>query len=190
MNAESIYKELVQKFDRYSIEDDLSLKSRLRVEIINALKNCKPLESKHFHLWGLTLYFSGYEPQREDLLKAIEKFKSSLELEPDNFLSQLYMAHCYHDLKEYKNALSNYLKVNKEKLKELQYWRYVKLLEQIGFSYYKTGTAPIAHIYFEQLLIEYKSHLKPFMLPYPSELKECLGEQHEITKTILELMDK
>ncbi len=95
------------------------------------------LTSLDYQILGLIDYES--EDWRNNSEKILENFKKSSELDKTNFLAQLYLAHIYHDMGNLKLALENYLKVDTETLKEFQLWRYVKLIEQIGFCTYELG---------------------------------------------------
>ena len=134
-------------------------------------------DSNCFHLLGLVDYQS--DDWKENIENSIENFKKAIELDKGNFLAQLYLAHCYHDQNHLELALENYSKVDKQKLKEFQVWRYTKLIEQIGYCEYKLGNEKIGEKHFEEVLEWYKK-LPEIDRVAPSELIECLPNNHRI----------
>ena len=66
-----------------------------------------------------------------------------------------------------------------QKLKNFQVWRYTKLIEQIGYCEYKLGNVKIGEKHFEEVLEWYKK-LPEIDRVVPSELMECLPENHPI----------
>lgn len=80
------------------------------------------------------------------------------------------------------NVVANFKKaieLDKQKLKEFQVWRYTKLIEQIGYCYYKLGDKQKGEEYFEEVLVWYK-RLPETDRVVPYELISCLPKKHPI----------
>ncbi|NQZ45418.1 MAG: hypothetical protein HRT65_14005 [Flavobacteriaceae bacterium] len=169
--------EIFKKYDELDFIEDKVQADILRSEIKSALEEYREKDSSCYHLLGLVVFESDdWENQIEH---SIENFKKAIELDQDNFLAQLYLAHCYHDLNKLDLALKNYKKVDSQKLKNFQVWRYTKLIEQIGYCEYKLGNVKIGEKHFEEVLEWYKK-LPEIDRVVPSELMECLPENHPI----------
>ena len=114
-------------------------------------------------------------------------FALSDEMDKENFMACLYIAHCYHDQSDTEHALLYYELVDQESLMNFQTWRYVKLIEQIGYCYYNLGNEHLARDYFNKVLNWYK------ILPaedrvMPVEILQCLSDSDEIVIAIKELL--
>lgn len=173
----NLREKIFQKYDEFILLENKTEKDFLRSEIKTMVTEYSELDSNCYHLLGLVDYES--EDWKENIQTSIGNFKKAIELDKDNFLAQLYLAHCYHDLNQLKLALENYKKVDREKLKEFQVWRYTKLIEQIGYCQYKLGNKHIGEQYFEKVLEWYKK-LPEIDRVVPSELIECLPKTHWI----------
>ena len=185
---ENIYKKiLIEKYDAFSLEENDTKKKLLQTEIQSILKNIKHPDSEDFHIWGLT-YYSIDEAREDNTNLALEKFLKAYELDANNFLACLYVAHCFHDKKELDTALNYYEKVNQKDLKEFQIWRFVKLIEQIGYCHFKLGRKEIGRKKFEEVLSWYKKKDLGAMA-VPTELIECLDESDQIVIEIKEIED-
>lgn len=177
MNSE--YKDLLmKKYEDFRLEENQERKKLLRFEVFNILKEIEEPDSEDLYIWGLAYYMSDDEKEYHKNL-ALEKFLEAYELDSTNFLACLYVAHCFHDNGELDNALKYYERVNKKALKEFQIWRYVKLIEQIGFCNYKLGNHELGRQQFREVLEWYKK-LPMEDRAYPSEMLECLPESDEI----------
>ncbi len=170
-------KDILEEYDKFFISEKLDEKNSLRKSIREKIMSRNELTSQDYQILGLIDYES--EDWRNNSEKILENFKKSSELDKTNFLAQLYLAHIYHDMGNLKLALENYLKVDTKSLKEFQLWRYVKLIEQIGFCTYKLGNETAGIVFFEKVLNWYKKTPEN-ELARPSELLECLPENHRI----------
>ena len=177
MNIKNLKDEIFKKYDYLVLIEDKTKKNELRLEIKLMLNKLDQKDSNCYHLLGLLDYES--DDWKKHVDKSIQNFEKAIELDKNNFLAQLYLAHCYHDLNQLELALLNYNKVNQEKLKEFQVWRYTKLIEQIGYCKYKLGNKKSAEIHFEEVLKWYKK-LPEIDRVVPSELIECLPKDHWI----------
>lgn len=177
----NIRKKIFEKYDEFILADQKDEKDILRSEIKSMLDKYPEKDSNCYHLLGLVDYES--DDWKTHIEKTIWNFKKAIELDKTNVLPQLYLAHCYHDLNQLKLALENYNKVDKEKLKEIQVWRYTKLIEQIGYCEYKLGNKQIGEQYFEEVLESYKK-IPEIDRVAPSELIECLPKNHRIVTEI------
>lgn len=183
LDEESLYKGLLKrKYEAFSVADNAVLKKLLRLEIFELLETKEEYDSEDLHIWGLTYYLSDDDKEYHTML-ASEKFQEAYELDPDNFLACLYIAHCYHDQQRLEEALAYYVKVDQEALKDFQVWRYVKLIEQIGYCQYKLGRKEIGRQKFQEVLEWYK---KPEWedIALPLEMMDCLPETDEIIQEI------
>lgn len=149
------------------------LQKEKRKEIEAILKaNKSQLNSDAYHIWGLIYYMSDEDIQNKTEF-ALKKFKVAYEMDNDNFLACLYIAHCYHDMQILDQALTYYELVDQDKLRAFQQWRYIKLIEQIGYCHYQLGRKKIGRQKFKEVLEWHKK------LPFeerniPSEMLSCL----------------
>ena len=173
----NIRKKIFEKYDEFILAEPKTEKDKLRAEIKSMLSEYTQKDSNCYHLLGLLDYES--EDWEINIEKCILNFTKAVELDANNVLPQLYLAHCYHDLNQLELALENYNKVDKEKLKEFQIWRYTKLIEQIGYCEYKLGNEKIGEKHFEEVLEWYKK-LPEIDRVVPSELMDCLPKTHRI----------
>ena len=169
---------LIKKYEAFEMEERPEKKQLLRFEVFGILNSINNLDSEDFHIWGLTYYMSDDDKQNNTNL-ALEKFINSYELDSNNFMACLYIAHCYHDKGDFKDSLKYYELVNKSNLKEFQIWRYVKLIDQIGFCNYKLGNKELGRQKFEQALEWYRK-LPMEDRAVPTEMLQCLPESDEI----------
>ncbi len=186
MNVEYKYV-LIKKYDEFGFEENQGRKKFLRFEIFNILKEVEELDSEDFHIWGLTYYMSDDNREHNKNL-ALEKFLEAYKLDSTNFLACLYVAHCFHDKGEFQNALKYYELVNKKDLKEFQVWRYVKLIEQIGFCNYKLGNQTLGRKQFQEVLEWYRK-LPIEDRAVPTEMLQCLADSDEIVIEMKEIED-
>lgn len=136
------------------------------------------LSSNDFYNWGIAHYSIDSEPRNN----AKVKFLRALQIDEDNYLAELYLSHCYHDEKNYKEALKGYLKVaDTNKIDELLYiWRAAKLYEQIGYCYFKLGKEKKAIEYFKVVVDEYFKKHDVDKFVKPTDMLECIPDTHEI----------
>ena len=177
---------LIKKYEEFEIEEHQAKKKLLRSEVFSILNGEDNLGSEDFHIWGLTYYMSDDDEYNINL--ALEKFLYAYELDSSNFLACLYIAHCYHDKGDFNNALKYYELVDGRKLKEFQIWRYVKLIEQIGFCNYKLGNKKLGRQQFRQVLKWYRRLPKEDRV-VPTEILQCLPKSDEIVIEIKEIED-
>lgn len=170
-------KAILEEYDKFAICEDSIKKEQIRNDIRRKLITQKELSSENHQVLGLIDY------EREDWKnyseRILKNFSKSVEKDKTNFLAQLYLAHTYHDIGNLRLALKNYLKVDSKALKEYQVWRYVNLVEQIGYCTYKLGNVRAGIVFFEKVLKRYKEY-KDYDLARPTELIECLPENHKI----------
>lgn len=184
----SEYKDiLIKKYEDFEVEERPEKKKSLRNEVFKILNNLDKPDSNDMHIWGLTYYMSDGD-RENDINQALEKFLEAFELDSSNFLACLYTAHCFHDKGELQNALKYYELVDKEELKEFQIWRYVKLIEQIGFCNYKLGNQDLGRKMFQEVLEWYKK-LPTEDRAVPSEMMQCLPESDEIVVEMKKIED-
>jgi tetratricopeptide (TPR) repeat protein len=179
-------KEILEEYNKFSISENLIEKESFRNSIRKKINAQTELNSLDYQILGLIDYES--EDWRNNSEKILENFNKSFEKDETNFLAQLYLAHIYQDTGNLKIALKIYLKVDTKALKNFQIWRYVKLIEQIGFCTYKLGNENAGIIFFERVLKWYKKTPEN-ELARPSELLECLPENHRIVIEIKEIED-
>lgn len=178
---------LIKKYENFELEDNPERKKLLRFETFNILKELENPDSNDFQIWGL-IYYNSDDDKEYHLGLGLEKFLEAYELNSQNFMACLYIAHSYHDKGDLNNALKYYELVNKEELKEFQIWRYIKLIEQIGFCIYKLGNQYLARKQFQEVLKWYKK-LPSEDRAVPTELMQCLSESDEIVIEIKKIND-
>lgn len=176
MSQKTYKKKLYKLWDDFWLaEDETAI--QLGKNLAGFLSEIDDLDAEDFYLWGLSIYSLNQEGVLE---QSHPLFKRALGEDKDYYLARLYSAHCYHDKGEYKNALSEYLKVEQDLLKsEMPIWRWVKLLEQIGFCYTRLKKIELAEPYFEKVIREYISTEKGELVPI-QEAYECLSSEHPL----------
>jgi|TARA_B110000908_G_C9943343_1_gene309215 tetratricopeptide (TPR) repeat protein len=179
-------KEILGEYDKFSISENLIEKESLRKSIRAKILAQTELNSLDYQLLGLIDTES--DNWRNNSEKIIENLKKAVEKDKSNFMAQLYLAHIYHDIGNLELALKNYLKVDTKALKKFQLWKYVKLIEQIGFCTYKLGNETAGIVFFEKVLNWYIKTPEN-ELARPSELLECLPKNHRIVIEIKKIED-
>jgi tetratricopeptide (TPR) repeat protein len=172
-------KKIFKKYNKFVSAESKEEKNKLRTKIKQLLADYSDLDSNCYHILGLLDFES--DDWEDHIEQSICNFKKAIDLDKTNVLPQLYLAHCYHDLNQLELALEYYKKVDKEKLKAFQIWRYTKLIEQIGYCEYKLGNKQLGEQYFKEVLEWYRK-LPEIDRVVPSELIECLPEEHWIVK--------
>ena len=178
---------LIQKYDAFELEENPHLKKHRRIEIFNLLQNEEEPDANALYIWGLTYYFSD-DDKAYDTRMALEKFLQAYHLDKNHFLACLYTAHCYQDQNELTEALKYYELVNQDALKEFQIWRYVKLIQQIGYCHYQLDNQVLGRKHFQEVL-EWYNKLPAEDRPVPSELLKCLLADNEIVIEIKQIED-
>ena len=178
---------LIKKYEDFVVEDIPERKKILRLEIFSILKKLETPDSNDLQIWGLTYYHSN-EDKEHNLNWGLQKFLEAYELDAQNFMACLYIAHCYHDQGELKMALNYYNLVDKVALKEFQIWRYVKLIEQIGYCNYKLGYINLGRQLFQEVLSWYRK-LPSEDVVNPTEMMQCLPESDDIVIEMQKLED-
>lgn len=179
---------LSNKYEAFRDEQNPELQKMLRFDILSILNDLETLSSEDLYIWGLTYYMSDDNKEHHTKL-ALEKFHRAFSIDSDHFLACLYIAHCYHDLREFKEALNYYQLVDQSKLQEFQLWRYVKLIEQIGFCHFQLGDQQMGRSLFLEVLDWYRKTPKDEVLAVPTEMLQCLPETDEIIQEMKQLND-
>lgn len=174
MNRQNEEKLLVL-YDQFTMEEDPLKKISLRKEIVTLLEGTHELIPADIHIWGLVFYLSDDNKIHHKEL-ALKKFLEAFKMDNTQFLSCLYAAHCYHDASDLNNALKYYQMVDQERLKSFQRWRYVKLIEQIGYCHYLLGNKKVGREHFENALKWYQ-RLPMEERPLPTEMMQCLPKR-------------
>jgi len=143
---------LIKKYETYVLEQFPERKKLLRFEIFNILNGLEKPDSYDYQIWGLT-YYNSINDKEYNLTLGLDKFQTAYEMDSSNFMACLFIAHCFHDKGNLKDALKYYELVNQEELKEFQIWRYVKLIEQIGYCNYKLGNYDLGREQFKEVLL-------------------------------------
>ena len=182
MKLKPYKKDLYKLWDEFWVADDEKAK-KLGSAVQKYISSIAEPDAEDHYLWGLSIY----SLNQENVLKNSHPlFLKALELDSNYYLARLYSAHCYHDKGEYKKALTEYLKVDQNLLKkEMPIWRWVKLIEQIGYCYIKLGNIPQAESYFESVIDSYLTIEKDSLVPI-REAYECLAPDHPL---VLRLKD-
>lgn len=139
------------------------------------------LDEKDFYLWGLAHYSISSEPTEN----AMFKFKKALQINPDYYPARLYLAHCYHDKKQWYDAIEEYLKVDQEQLKEdFAIWRTAKLNEQIGYCYWQIDQKDEAMRFFEMVVNIWEQEGVSEEFIKPDDMISCIGANHKLLENI------
>ncbi len=177
---------LLQTYEQFTLEGEAVAKQELRDTVFSLLLQLPELSSNDYQLWGLTYYFSDQSAETAQL--ALEKFIKAYEADSNNFLACLYIAHCYQDQQELDKALQYYELVDKKGLRSFQFWRYVKLLEQIGYCHHQLGRVDVARQIFTEVVDLYQQHTQED-LAAPTELLACLAETDELVIAVKDVED-
>lgn len=178
---------LIDKYEKFShtFEND-SLKSLFRNDIFKLYSEINNPDAEVYYTMGL-FHYDDYELKTsKDLLnertkKALSFFEKSINSEPDYYISNYYLGHCYQDLGEYEQAIEHYLKVNQERLKkDFPLWRFVLLFELIGFCYWKIEQKDIGLEYFKKTISEYLKLDYFDLFPIGDFIEKCLPENHSL----------
>jgi tetratricopeptide (TPR) repeat protein len=110
--------------------------------VLHAALELSPRDSRVAHALGLLFYNrpSSAEDPDEYQSRAIDWFSRAIEWDPGNAMAQLYLAHCFHDRKDWPRAILEYEKVDLERLaRDWPAWRAVKCREQLAHCYAYAG---------------------------------------------------
>ncbi|MPM94916.1 hypothetical protein SDC9_142065 [bioreactor metagenome] len=92
------------------------------------------------------------------LKRAVDWFSRAVKWDPTNVMAQLYLAHCYHDRKDYVRAINEYEKVDLVELgRNWPPWRRIKCIEQLAHCCACSGKTAEAIRRFTALLSELES---------------------------------
>lgn len=150
----------------------------MRFEVLNFIREIDVPDADDCYIWGLT-YYNSDDDCEHHLDLALEKFLQAFELNSTHFMACLYVAHCYQDKRNFQQALKYYVLVNQEELRAFQIWRYVKLIEQIGFCHHRLGNPGLGRKQFVKVLEWYRK-LPIEDRAVPTEMMQCLSETDEI----------
>jgi len=178
---------LYNKFEQFELEENSEKKKLLKIELFNIIDSINNPDSEDYQIKGL-VYYNSEEDLDHNLNLALENLLKAYELDSRNFMACLYIAHCYHDKQDYQNALKYYELVDQDQLKDFQIWRYVKLIEQIGFCHHKLGNIDKGRKKFEQVFDWFKK-LPEEDRAAPTEMLECLDNNDELIIQIKQLED-
>jgi hypothetical protein len=103
--------------------------------VLHAALELSPKDSRIAHTLGL-LYYNhpayGEDPEKYEC-QAIDWFTSAVEWDGGNVMAQLYLAHCFHDRQDWSRAITEYAKVDLDRLaRDWPAWRAVKCREQLA----------------------------------------------------------
>ena len=128
--------------------------------VLRAALALAPHDSGIAHTLGLVYY--NYPSCAEDIQRyrsqAIEWFSRAVEWDRSNMIAQLYLAHCFHDRKDWQRAIVEYENVDLDQLScDWPAWRAVKCREQLAQCYAYSGNMDEAHRRFTALLDDVES---------------------------------
>jgi hypothetical protein len=113
-------------------------------EILQAALDLAPKHSRVAYAFGLLYYnhpTAGEDPEGFQS-RAIHWFSQAVEWDPGTVMAQLYLAHCFHDQKDWPRAIQEYEKVDLDWLaRHMPAWRAVKCREQLGHCHAYAGNA-------------------------------------------------
>jgi tetratricopeptide (TPR) repeat protein len=110
--------------------------------VLRAALELKPRDSGVAHALGLVRYNHPARAEHRERYRsqAIEWFSRAVEWDGGNVMAQLYLAHCFHDRKDWGRAIAEYDKVDLDKLaRDWPAWRAVKCREQLAQCYAYAG---------------------------------------------------
>lgn len=115
------------------------------------------------HSFGLLFYDHPARSSDEDgcLANAITWFARAVEWDPSLVIAQLYLAHCFHDRKDWPRAIAEYERVDLSRLAEdWPAWRVFKCREQLAHCHAEAGHIAEASRRFTELLDEMEAWSK------------------------------
>jgi tetratricopeptide (TPR) repeat protein len=144
-----------------------------------------PRNSPVAHALGLVYYFhpSAEEDRELFLSLAIEWFSLAVEWDSTNVMAQLYIAHCFHDRKDWPRTIAEYEKVDLERLShDWPAWRAVKCREQLAQCHASAGNTAEAVRRFTEFLNEVE--------PWDEQkLQECIINIDELVVALTDALD-
>jgi len=128
--------------------------------VLRAALELTPNDRKIAYTLGLVFYNhpSRNEEAERDRSKALDWFSRAVEWDTGNTIAQLYIAHCFHDGKNWSRAIEEYEKIDLERLAcTWPAWRAVKCREQLAQCYAYFGRIDEAIDKFSALLDDVES---------------------------------
>jgi tetratricopeptide (TPR) repeat protein len=125
--------------------------------VLRAALDLAPRSAFVAHTLGLSFY---NHPARTDdperyRTQAIDWFARAVEWDPEYVISQLYLAHCFHDAQEWPRAIAEYEKIDLDQLAgDWPAWRAVKCREQLAHCHAYAGNTEEAVRRFTEFLDE------------------------------------
>jgi|GEM_PF-5375483 len=155
------------------------------LELFNeAEKSCKKSielgndKERIFYLLGL-LYYGG----NNDL--AIKNFKKAIKINSKYDMANMYLGYAYYDIKNWKDAITAFHKVNQENLRG--YWEQIKRLELIGCALVEIGkTAKGMKVLENEVISEYEKGRSHYgennteALAHPTEMLELFEKKNMV----------
>ncbi|MFK7889047.1 MAG: tetratricopeptide repeat protein [Gammaproteobacteria bacterium] len=181
--VEDAYKEeLYRRFDALQMAQECD-ERRVGRSIERFIGELDSPDAEDYYLWGFSIYLLNED---DALVRSAEKFSQALNLCDSLGMARLYLAHCYHDMGNYAEALTHYLQVDQQWLAEdMPIWRVVKLNEQIGFCYAQLGQMEKAVAIFEVVLDSYVELDGCELVPI-QEAYDCLPRGHALIDRLKE----
>jgi tetratricopeptide (TPR) repeat protein len=121
--------------DRIRIADEA-------VRILHQALELSPRNGRIAHTLGLAYYNHPARANDEESFRsqAIDWFTQAVEWESGDTIAQLYLAHCFHDRKDWPRAIAEYEKIDLERLsRDWHVWRSVKCQEQVALCHAYAG---------------------------------------------------
>ncbi len=117
---------------------NVSERVRIAEEAEGVLLVALDLSPRNSHIaHSLGIHHYNYPSQTQDpeqhRSQAIDWFSQAVEWDPVNVIAQLYLAHCYHDRKDWPRAIAEYERIDLIQLAhDWPAWRAVKCREQLA----------------------------------------------------------
>lgn len=167
-----------------NLRDRLSIASEAERVLHTALE-LVPQDSEIAHAMGLLYYNHPARTNDVEVFRsqAITWFSQAVAWDPRNTIAQLYIAHCFHDRKDWTRAVIEYNKVDLNRLaSEWPMWRVVKCREQLATCYAYAGDKDQAVARFTALLDDVES--------WDAErLEEYVVNVDELVQAVTEVLD-
>ncbi len=153
--------------------------------VLGAALELSPKDSHLAYSLGLAYY---NHPSRRDhperyRSKAIEWFRQAIEWEPERVMAQLYLAHCFHDRKDWPRAIAEYEHVDVVRLtRDFPAWRAVKCREQLATCHAYAGNIDEAVNRFTLFMDEIESWDE-------TKVEECVINVDELVEAVTHKLD-
>jgi tetratricopeptide (TPR) repeat protein len=154
-------------------------------QVFQAALALSPGHSRIAHSLGMLCYDYPCLPEEYDTYqsRAIDWFSRAAQWDPENVIAQLYLAHCFHDRKDWPRAIAEYEKVDLDRLaRDWPAWRAVKCREQLAQCHAYAGNTAEAVRRFTAFLDEAES--------WEKQAEDRIVNLDELVRALTDVLDQ